>query len=431
MLCDPSSSPSLHLDRSRTTYNLGANARTPHRQSQRMSYRTFKRVLGETNLERKCRWWFGVSLAVLLTLSFTWYGRRTDQIVDDLNPDVHRPGAGAGRLAGSAHREARRDRRRLERELGEAVATWAQVLQRPGRQQQRAGPRVSSGTRSCRSSRIRAACRPRIGRRTTKSVGCRRMGGAASAAAAGTTPSRRRRRISSCRQARVSRAVHRRARWPPVVSVLSADVRRAVVRRLPQHVDRRRRRTRSLQDRRSDGRHPRDDRLRADGRRAWPRIGHCLWTAAIVVGFVSMFSLWAVVRYVIVKPLTHLRDVGNAVSEGDVEQRADIHTGDEFEELAAAFNRMLRQLVSQQSELRHSQRRARRAARRAGPGQHAALRNEPPQERLPGHHEPRAAHAAQQHPRLQRRARARSTRSTTSRSATCGTSRSRAGCCWK
>ncbi len=51
-----------------------------------MSYRTFKRVLGETNLERKCRWWFGVSLAVLLTLSFTWYGRRTDQIVKDLNP---------------------------------------------------------------------------------------------------------------------------------------------------------------------------------------------------------------------------------------------------------------------------------------------------------------------------------------------------------
>ena len=66
-----------------------------------------------------------------------------------------------------------------------------------------------------------------------------------------------------------------------------------------------------------------------------------------------MFSLWAVVRYVIVKPVTHLRDVANAVREGDVEQRAVIRTGDEFEELAAAFNRMLRQLLSQQSELRH------------------------------------------------------------------------------
>jgi signal transduction histidine kinase len=56
---------------------------------------------------------------------------------------------------------------------------------------------------------------------------------------------------------------------------------------------------------------------------------------------------------VIVKPVTHLRDVANAVREGDVEQRAMIHTGDEFEELAAAFNRMVRQLLNQQSELRH------------------------------------------------------------------------------
>jgi signal transduction histidine kinase len=77
-----------------------------------------------------------------------------------------------------------------------------------------------------------------------------------------------------------------------------------------------------------------------------------LWTAAVIVGFLSMFSLWAVVRYVIVKPVTHLRDVANAVREGDVERRAAIRTGDEFEELGAAFNRMLRQLLSQQSELR-------------------------------------------------------------------------------
>ena len=52
------------------------------------------------------------------------------------------------------------------------------------------------------------------------------------------------------------------------------------------------------------------------------------------------------------KPVKHLRDVANAVREGDVEQRAEIRTGDEFEELAAAFNRMLRQLLSQQGELR-------------------------------------------------------------------------------
>ena len=48
-----------------------------------MSYRTFKRVLGETNLERKCRWWFGISLFVMLSLSFTWYGRQTDKLVEN------------------------------------------------------------------------------------------------------------------------------------------------------------------------------------------------------------------------------------------------------------------------------------------------------------------------------------------------------------
>jgi signal transduction histidine kinase len=79
-----------------------------------------------------------------------------------------------------------------------------------------------------------------------------------------------------------------------------------------------------------------------------------VWVAAIVVGFVSMVSLWAVVRYVIVKPVTHLRDVANAVREGDVEKRAVIRTGDEFEELGNAFNRMLRQLLSQQSQLKQS-----------------------------------------------------------------------------
>jgi signal transduction histidine kinase len=78
-----------------------------------------------------------------------------------------------------------------------------------------------------------------------------------------------------------------------------------------------------------------------------------LWIAAVAVGFLSMFSLWAIVRYVIAKPVAHLRDVANAVREGDVEQRAEIRTGDEFEELAAAFNRMLRQLLSQQGELRN------------------------------------------------------------------------------
>ena len=49
-----------------------------------MSYRdTFKRVFAETSLERKCRWWFGISLSLLIFLSFYWYSGRTYQTVYD------------------------------------------------------------------------------------------------------------------------------------------------------------------------------------------------------------------------------------------------------------------------------------------------------------------------------------------------------------
>ncbi|MCH8839768.1 MAG: HAMP domain-containing protein, partial [Planctomycetes bacterium] len=77
-----------------------------------------------------------------------------------------------------------------------------------------------------------------------------------------------------------------------------------------------------------------------------------LLVAAIATVFLAMVALYVVVRYLIVKPLRHLRDVSDSIRRGDVEQRAVIHTGDEFEELGAAFNRMLRQLLRQQDELR-------------------------------------------------------------------------------
>ncbi|MGA2798605.1 MAG: ATP-binding protein [Thermoguttaceae bacterium] len=77
-----------------------------------------------------------------------------------------------------------------------------------------------------------------------------------------------------------------------------------------------------------------------------------LMATAIVTVILAMFASYLIVRYVIVKPLRHLRDVSDAISRGDISQRADIHTGDEFEELAVAFNRMLRHLTTIQEELR-------------------------------------------------------------------------------
>jgi two-component system sensor histidine kinase BarA len=77
-----------------------------------------------------------------------------------------------------------------------------------------------------------------------------------------------------------------------------------------------------------------------------------LAAVGILTVFLSMVALWIVVRYVVVKPLTHLRDVSEGVARGDLEQRADIHTSDEFEELATSFNKMLRNLIEAQGALR-------------------------------------------------------------------------------
>ena len=79
-----------------------------------------------------------------------------------------------------------------------------------------------------------------------------------------------------------------------------------------------------------------------------------LWTYAIVTVFLGMLTSYAIVRYVIVKPLRHLRDVSDAVTRGNIALRAEIHTGDEFEELSTAFNRMLRTLITIQEELRQA-----------------------------------------------------------------------------
>ena len=46
-----------------------------------MSYRSFKHLLGETSLERKCRFIFGLGILVLVTVSFFLYGQKTESLV--------------------------------------------------------------------------------------------------------------------------------------------------------------------------------------------------------------------------------------------------------------------------------------------------------------------------------------------------------------
>lgn len=88
-----------------------------------------------------------------------------------------------------------------------------------------------------------------------------------------------------------------------------------------------------------------------DTQRDIARNNAILIAMAILTAFLAMLAAYAIVRYVIVKPVIHLKDVSDAIAHGDLDERADIRTGDEFEELSHAFNRMLRHLVTTQDEL--------------------------------------------------------------------------------
>ncbi|QVL34516.1 DUF3365 domain-containing protein [Telmatocola sphagniphila] len=70
-----------------------------------------------------------------------------------------------------------------------------------------------------------------------------------------------------------------------------------------------------------------------------------LITIALVTSLILMGGSYVIIRYVIVKPLRHLKEVSDAITEGKTNVRAEIQTGDEFEDLSIAFNRMLRKLM--------------------------------------------------------------------------------------
>ncbi|HWG45125.1 MAG TPA: ATP-binding protein [Gemmataceae bacterium] len=77
-----------------------------------------------------------------------------------------------------------------------------------------------------------------------------------------------------------------------------------------------------------------------------------LISIAFSTAVLIMAGSYLIIRYVIVKPVKHLKEVSDAISAGELNVRSEIQTGDEFEDLSHAFNRMLRNLVSMQDRLR-------------------------------------------------------------------------------
>ena len=77
-----------------------------------------------------------------------------------------------------------------------------------------------------------------------------------------------------------------------------------------------------------------------------------LVVGALLVAVISMTVFYALFRYMVVRPIKHLKDVADRVSEGDLQVRSEIVTGNELETLSDALNHMLDEMTRAQAELR-------------------------------------------------------------------------------
>ncbi|MDO4583811.1 MAG: ATP-binding protein [Planctomycetia bacterium] len=79
-----------------------------------------------------------------------------------------------------------------------------------------------------------------------------------------------------------------------------------------------------------------------------------LLSVVVITVVMGIVAFYITIRYVIIRPLRHLREVSTAITHGNMDLRAELHTGDEFESLGQVFNRMLRGLINSQKELRRT-----------------------------------------------------------------------------
>jgi two-component system, NarL family, sensor histidine kinase BarA len=279
-----------------------------------MSYRTVKRLLGETSLERKSRYLFGGSLLLLITASFYVYARLTSDLVYEQNPKQ------AQKLIFPII---------LEKHLQTLEpALTARAMQLIIKEMHEMRPsELEYNFRFFKPDVLRRdAVSPEPEFRPSDAEDY----DAVEAIVKGATEYHRidkergEYQYFAAITAKKTCAQCHRNEVPTDAKIQEDDLLRVVKITLP---------------------------LKAT-REAVARNNAILLATAIGTAFLAMLAAYAIVRYVIVKPVLHLKDVSDQVARGNLEQRADIRTGDEFEELSHAFNRMLRHLVTVQDELR-------------------------------------------------------------------------------
>jgi two-component system sensor histidine kinase BarA len=312
-----------------------------------VSYRSFKHLLGETSLERKCRFIFGLGILVLVTASFFWYGQKTESLV------IRQRTEKAQMLVNDAlsrdHQKAMGDPNyaTIIDELSDSFKPSSDELPYST---SRVLPSFKSPDASKQpADEFERAVMERFIKAASASDNASRKGPSRESTQtfADGTPKWMQRLTNGRRDFQHVQAVffmpgcltachgqdgtnldNHMSRLTPDgkdwIRPKAGDLAGAVVVTIPTD-----RTTKAINQNRA-----------------------FLIAAALITAILAMLSSYIFVRYVIVKPVKHLRDVSDAIAAGRLNVRASIQTGDEFEELSYAFNRMLHNLVAMQQELR-------------------------------------------------------------------------------
>jgi two-component system, NarL family, sensor histidine kinase BarA len=281
-----------------------------------MPYRSFTDILGETSLERKCRFLFGLCLLVLITGSFWWYGSLTEQLVYATTRSTGR------HLVDAIMVQSHWNTWETNPQFSGMIQSVGREFQSEPYDWQVLDPRAGPEERHAEGySRLDEAVLDYFGDHPPTAGEYREFRLPEQGKYFYYQTVRAKESCLRCHDVRPAPGVP--TEGVPPVGVAVGDLMAVVRVVMPDGL------TKKAIN--------------------WNRA--ILLATAIMTVFLAMLAAYLIVRYVIVKPLEHLRDVSDEVRRGNVQARAEIHTADEFEELGVAFNRMLRGLVDTQEEL--------------------------------------------------------------------------------
>ncbi|MCS7046955.1 MAG: HAMP domain-containing protein, partial [Gemmataceae bacterium] len=273
-----------------------------------MSYRAFKRLLGETSLERKCRFLLGAGILVLITLSFGFYSAQTERL-------AYEQATIACRLLVAPILKSRHANLTEPQKLDDL---FAGVTPKESGKEDRQDPQYQilhenkSGLEPYERDLFKEFAKPDCERIEDSNVR------AADQAILYYAP------LRAARGCLVCHGDPDFAKKHNLAVVGENDLIGLIRIRMS---------TKAIEE----GVH-------------WNRA--ILMAIALGTAVLIMTGSWIIVRYIIVKPVKHLKEVSDAISAGELNVRSEIQTGDEFEDLSYAFNRMLRTLVSMQDQWR-------------------------------------------------------------------------------